>query len=923
VTGPSTPFGESGSLDSRAARQIISTKKGAAMARRLTARPSPAWVGDLPVFERTLANGLNALVLPRRHAPVVVCDLYYPVGSFDEPPARTGLAHFVEHMLFKGTERFPKGQIDRLAFVAAGQSNAETGEDSTHYWFAFPSDRWELALAIESDRMQNATFDAREVEAERHVIAEERAREQESPFGRLDHSHLTTSYIRHPYRNPILGWPDDLARIDIGDLKSFYRQHYRPDGAVLVIVGDVDANQALDASEARFEQLDRGELRNPPPTVDEPRQIGRRDFSLIEPESVARGIFGWHTVALGHPDGPALDVLSDLLTCGRRSRLWDQLVEQQKLATWVETGQEGARRAGQFLLQVEAVPGAEPERIDRVIGEVIAGFAEEGPTHAELERSRNRLEAAWRWEQEDLAGLAGGLGQFALNGDWRAWQAEHRAALAVQAEDVRRVASAYLAESNLTVGWSIPRPARSMTVLMPAETRPRDEQERPIQTASEFARPIAIEIPARPSKLADYAPRKAILPNGMRLLSESRPGSGVVALELFVDAGLLREAKPGLAYLTGRMLEEGTVRRSAEEMALAIEDIGGALEVGSTGASLRVRAEDLPLAVEWLAELAIQPRFPAEALPWARRRIAAELQSDRDDPAFRADVVFRNLVYGSHPYSRDPRGTTREAARLSRDDVIDHHRRYFQPQNSFLVAAGDFDPRKLASLVKARFGGWSGSGSEPPEVARLVRSRRPRVRRVSYPGEQVHILMGHLGITRKHPDFDALAVADHILGSGPGFTDRLSRVIRDELGLAYSVGGGMTESADVEPGMFRIYLGTGPDEADHAVAAVLEQVRLMHEGRFSDDEVDRARHYLAGSWVFDYQTVEQRAERLMELERWGLEFDEPLTWPDRISRVTARQVRKAARAQIDPEAMIRVEHGPIRGKSSRSDAECA
>ena len=146
------------------------------MARRLTARPLPAWVGDLPVFERTLANGFKALVLPRSHAPVVVCDIFYPVGSFNEPAGRSGLAHFVEHMLFKGTERFPKGQIDRLAFVAAGHSNAETGEDCTHYWFAFPSDRWELALAVEADRMQGATFDPREVEVERHVSHKARSR---------------------------------------------------------------------------------------------------------------------------------------------------------------------------------------------------------------------------------------------------------------------------------------------------------------------------------------------------------------------------------------------------------------------------------------------------------------------------------------------------------------------------------------------------------------------------------------------------------------------------------------------------------------------------------------------------------------------------------------------------------------------------
>ena len=197
------------------------------------------------------------------------------------------------------------------------------------------------------------------------------------------------------------------------------------------------------------------------------------------------------------------------------------------------------------------------------------------------------------------------------------------------------------------------------------------------------------------------------------------------------------------------------------------------------------------------------------------------------------------------------------------------------------------------------------------------------MRRVAYPGEQVHILLGHLGITRRHPDFEALAVADHILGSGPGFTDRLSRVIRDEMGLAYSVGGGMTDSADVEAGMFRIYLGTGPDEADLAVSAVMEQVRQMHAGDFSDDEVDRARQYLAGSWVFDYQTVEQRAERLMELERWGLPLDEPLQWPEKIARVSPRQVRKVAKLHIDPSSMIRVEHGPIRRKSRGADVECA
>jgi zinc protease len=882
------------------------------MARRQTARPVPAWVGDLPVFERTLANGFKALVLPRTHAPVVVCDLYYPVGSVNEPAGRTGLAHFVEHMLFKGTERFPKGQIDRLAFVAAGQSNAETGEDCTHYWFAFPSDRWELALAIEADRMRGATFDPREVESERHVIVEERARDLESPLGRLDQTHLAVAYLRHPYRNPILGWPEDLARIDVGDLRDFYRTHYRPDGAVLVVVGNVEAERALDQIQARFESLPPGETERPVPAVGEPRQLGRRDFTLVDSEAAARGIFGWHTVPRGHPDGAPLDVLSDLLSCGRRARLWDDLIERRKLATWVETAQDDAHWAGQFLLQVEAAPGVEPARVEEAIAEGFRRLADEGPTAEELARSRHRLEAAWRWEQEDLAGLAAGLGNVALWDDWRAWQDEHRAALAVEADDIRRVASTYLVESNLTVGWSLPRESRSVPVLQTTEPLPR-----PPRPAAPPApeRPISLRIPGGSSKLEQYQPKRTTLPNGLRLIHERRPGTGIVALELFVDAGLLREAKPGLAYLAGRLLEEGTQTRSAEALAEAIEDAGGTLDVGSTGASLRVRAEDLPLALDLLADLVVRPAFPAEALAWSKRRIAAELRSDREDPAFRADMIFRGLIYGSHPYARDPRGTARGISGLTLEDVKAHHHRYFAADNAFLVAVGDFDPRRLTALVRSAFGEWAARAAPMPASPPIVRSSRPRIRRVAHPGEQVHIVVGHLGIERRDPDFDALAIIDHILGSGPGFTDRLSRILRDEMGLAYTVGGGMTDSADIVPGLFRIYVGTMPGEADRVVDAVINQIQAMHAGEFSDDEVDRARRYLAGSWVFDFQTVEQRAERLMELERWGLPLNEPIRWPERVMAVTPAQARQAARRHLDPSALARVEFGPIEPRS--------
>ncbi|MFO0891789.1 MAG: pitrilysin family protein [Isosphaeraceae bacterium] len=912
------------------------------MARRQEARPGDPGPGDLTVLDRTLPNGLRTLILPRRGTSIVVCDLYYPVGSSDEPEGKTGLAHFLEHMLFKGTERFPKGQIDQLAFLAGGQANAETGEDFTHYWFLFPSDRWELALQIEADRMSEARFDRAEVEAERAVIGEERAREQESPQARLDLAHQVASYRRHPYRHPVIGWPEDLARIDADDLRRFYRSHYRAAGAVLVLAGDLDPEAAFERVALHFGSLPAGRPRRRRRAAAEPEQAGRCEFTLVEPDALPRGLLGWHTVPRGHRDAAALDVLADLLSGGRRARLWQRLVDRLKLATWAEAAHAPARRAGQFLVQVESVPGADPAEIEGLVLEILRDLAESGPTVEELARARNRLVAGWRWEREDLASLAAGLGQAALWGDWRDLQAEHAAALSVDAGAIRAAAARYLVEKNLTVGWSTPRPPKGRrAAAAPAAEAiaragrppmgqdrigtppPEPGHDRRIHGADQAAERLRLGVGDGAARLADYRPRRSILENGLRVIHERRPGTGVVALELFIDAGWLREAKPGASHLTGRMLEEGTARRPGHEATAAIEDAGGSLETSSACLSARVRAEDLALAVDLLADVARGPAFPSDALDWTKQRTLAELQADLEDPAHHAEAIFRGLIYGAHPLGRDPRGTRREIGELTRGDVLRHHARHFAPDRAFLVAVGDFELRHLNRLVKAHFGSWAPCGRPPEPRPPVIPPARPRLRRVDCPGGQVHILLGHLGVARDHPDYEALVVLDHILGSGPGFADRLGRIVRDELGLVYSIGGGITDSADLLPGLFRVYAGTRPDQADRVIAAVTEQVRAMHEGEFSDDEVERARRYLAGAFVFDFQTVDQRAERLLELERLGLPLDDPVTWPDRMSRITPDQVRQAARTHLKPDALFRVEYGPLLRRGQKRIAECA
>src|SRR5208283_4583956 len=206
---------------------------------------------------------------------------------------------------------------------------------------------------------------------------------------------------------------------------------------------------------------------------------------------------------------------------------------------------------------------------------------------------------------------------------------------------------------------------------------------------------------------------------------------------------------------------------------------------------------------------------------------------------------------------------------------------------------------------------WAPGGEASVPLPSLQEPGKVRVRRVERPGEQVHLMLGHLGIPRHHADFEALVVLDHIFGTGPGFSDRLGRIVRDELGLVYSIGGGLTDSADLVPGLFRVYAGTKPEETERVVAAITDQVRAMHDGAFGDEEIDRARRYLAGAYVFDFQTVEQRADRLFELERLGLSLDEPRHWSERIARITPTQVRQAARTHLRPGSLFRVEYGPL------------
>jgi zinc protease len=418
------------------------------------------------VIETRLENGLKVLIQPSHHAPVVSTWIWYRVGSRNERTGTTGISHWVEHMLFKGTQRLAKGDVFRMVARHGGHNNAFTSEDFTCYFETLPAAAWELALEIEADRMVNSRFDPEEVESERTVILAERQGSENNPHYLLSEEMGAAAFRVHPYRWSVIGNACDLQAITRDELYSHYRTYYTPGNATLVIAGDVEPDMALARAQAQFGPI---EPRSVPPPVlaAEPPQWGERRVKVHRPGSSPHLKVAYHIPAVSHPDLYPLMLLDAVLSggksvswsgggyMGRSARLYRALV-QTELATSVGSGLRASLDPNLFALSLTVRDGVAPDTAEAALLRELARLAEEPPSEEELAKARRQSEAQFAYGSDGVTSQAFGLGYFELLGDWRDLHRHLERLRAVTAEDVRRVAALYLTEDRRIVGWFIP-----------------------------------------------------------------------------------------------------------------------------------------------------------------------------------------------------------------------------------------------------------------------------------------------------------------------------------------------------------------------------------------------------------------------------------------------------------------------------------
>ncbi|MBI3653036.1 MAG: insulinase family protein [Acidobacteria bacterium] len=408
------------------------------------------------------------------------------------------------------------------------------------------------------------------------------------------------------------------------------------------------------------------------------------------------------------------------------------------------------------------------------------------------------------------------------------------------------------------------------------------------------------------------------LPNGLVLLLSENHHTPAVSINAITLTGsrFENDEQAGLASLVGELMDEGTTTRTWKQLAGAVEAVGARFRTfgdyqvsGAQGAFL---AHDLSLGLDITADVLMNATFPEDQIQLHKGRRAAQIKSRLDVPRIQASDAFNELIFAGHPQHRPAIGYEATLANLQRQDFADFYRRYFVPNNTLLAIVGDFATAEVKRWVEEIFGRWERQDNfQPPLIPPVKRQTEALEKFINAPKEQVNIFIGHLGIERKNPDYYALLVMDTILGSSPGFTSRIPRILRDEQGLAYSTYSNITASAGLDAGRFIAYIGTSPDNLEQALSGLRREIARMAQEPVTAHEVESAQAYLTGNFVFDFQTNAQIAEFLIEAEVYELGFDYLQTYPERIRAVTIAEVARVAAHYLAPDALTTVVVGPV------------
>jgi zinc protease len=834
-----------------------------------------------------LPNGLTVLLCESEIAPVAEIQLWAKVGSADERPFESGLAHFHEHMLFKGTERRAVGDVAGDVEGAGGRINAFTSFDVTCYHATLPSDKLEAGVDVLTDALLHSTFVPEEIDREIEVVLEEIRRSEDSPTQVLGQAVFAECYREHPYRAPILGTRESVESFSRERIQAFYERWYTPENLLAVAVGDFDAARLIEQLTAAFQDRPRGTTERS--RAAEPPQGERRIVLCEQPFERVNMELAYPGVALSDPDCAIIDLLAFILGNSESSRLNRNVKESDGLVDRIDAYSYTPMDPGMTSVSI----GTDAKRaLDSIAAAVreIERLRVEAVSVEELERARINFLASEHFERESVTGMAQKLGSFHTTaGDYREETRYLERVRNATPEDLLRVARQHLMPERMTVGAVLAeaRAARLDHASIDAAIARGTEQ-----TTRSFA------VPARQPMQHEIHSYEMI--NGAQLYVMPRRSVPVVAARAAFIGGTLAEdeTNAGITNFLSSTWLRGTGSHSTADFARTAEnlaaDIDGFSGRNSLGATLECPVEALDSTLELFSEMLLEPSFDREEIERERSDTLAAIERREDHLSQLAYLLFADTHFHSHPYRLPALGSAESVRRFDANALRAHHARLIRGENMAIAVVGDVDPDRVAARFSARLAAIPSGGFEAPCPSLEDAPREIREAEIRKDRAQAHLVIGFRGLTVADPDRFALEVVVQLLAGQGG---RLFLELRDRRSLAYAVSAHNTEG--IAPGHFTVYIATAPEKLDEARAGMLEELEKLVQQAPSDEELERAKRYLIGNHAIGLQRNAVHAGLISLNARYGLGPDADCAFPEQVAAVGKEEVLQVVRRIID------------------------
>ncbi|WP_046574335.1 M16 family metallopeptidase [Spirosoma radiotolerans] len=877
------------------------------------------------ITEYNLKNGLKVLLFPDPSKPTITVNITYLVGSRHEGLGETGMAHLLEHMVFKGSTKHTN--IPQELTSHGARPNGTTWLDRTNYFetFSATDENLKWALDLESDRMVNSFIKKEDLATEFSVVRNEFEMGENSPQNVLNERVVSSAYLWHNYGNSTIGNRTDIEKVPIENLQAFYKKFYQPDNAVLVVAGKIDESKTLAMINQYFGAIPRPTRVLQPTYSQEPTQDGERMVTLrrVGDTKVVSALY--HIMPGSHPDYPTMDVVIELLTNEPSGRLYKALVETKKASQ--QYGYSFTTKdPGYVYFAAEMLKDKSLDDAKAALLSTLDSVAIKTPSKEEIERAKAKLlkDVELSFKSAERVGLA--MSEYIATGDWRLGFLYRDALEKVAPADVKRVADYYFKPSNRTVGLFIPEQTPDRVDVPNAPdiaALVKDYKGRALVAQGEAFDPSPANIDGRT--------RRSEQPNTIELafLPKSTRGNEVNArmtLRYGDQKSLMN--KSAISVFTASMLDKGTTTRSRQQIKDELDKLkaqvgvfGGGNQVNVT---IKTTKENLPAVIRIVSDMLKHPAFDANEFEKLKQEQLAQIESQRSEPQSLAFTAFQRQM---NPYPKEdvrytstPDEDVADVKALKLDDLKQFHKDFYGAQNATLAVVGDFEETPVRKVVTDELGTWKAK----KPFSRLVSNYndiKPTPQSLEAPDKANAFMVAGVNIPLRDddPDYPALVLGNYMLGGG-FLNSRLAVRIRQKEGISYGVGSQLSANPLDKTGMFMTYAIYNPENAERLEKAFREEMDKVVKEGFTADEIKAARSGLLQSRMVSRAQDPSLAGTLnnyLYLNRtmnWDADFEK------KMESLTPEQVNAAMKKHIDPSKISIIKAGDF-AKAAKKASE--